>query len=74
MKLVQEICENCHGFGEVTYYKTDEVNDNTGFCIAHQVTEKCDRCRGSGYVEEYVMFTVKEAQAILKHCGLDAEN
>ena len=73
MKRMQERCENCNGFGEVTYYKLDEPIDDTGCGTAHAVKEECERCGGKGYAEEYVMFTVEEAQAILKHCGLSAE-
>jgi DnaJ-class molecular chaperone len=71
---MQERCENCNGFGEVTYYKPDEPIDDTGCGTAHSVREECERCGGKGYIEEYVMFTVEEAQAIFKHCGLSEVN
>lgn len=74
MKRVQETCGNCSGLGEVTYYKLDKHVDGTSCGTAHAVREKCARCGGKGYTEEYVMFTVEEAQAILKHCGLSTES
>lgn len=74
MKRMQETCGNCNGFGETTYYKVDKPIDNTGCGTAHAVREKCERCGGKGYTEEYVVFTVEEAQIILKHCGLSTES
>lgn len=74
MKRIQEFCENCHGLGEVTYYKLDEPIGDTGCGTAHAVREECARCGGKGYIEQYVMFTVEEAQVILKHCGLSTES
>ena len=32
----------------------------------------CEVCNGKGYTE-YATFTLEEAKAILKHCGLDKE-
>lgn len=74
MKRIQEFCENCHGFGEVTYYKLDEPMNNTGYGTAYAIREECARCGGKGYTEEYVMFTAQEAQVILKYCGLSTES
>ena len=73
MKIMQETCGNCNGFGEI-YYKADKSIDNIDCRTAHAVREKCERCGGKGYTEEYVMLTVEEAQIILKHCGLNTEN
>ena len=74
MKIMQENCGNCNGFGEIYYYKADKSIDNIDCRTAHAVREKCERCGGKGYIEEYVMLTVEEAQIILKHCGLSTEN
>ena len=74
MKRVKELCENCNGLGEVTYYKCDKPVDDTGCGTAYLVREECARCEGKGYTEEYVMFTIEEAKAILKHCGLSTES
>ena len=74
MKIIQETCGNCNGFGEIIYYKPDKSIDNIDCRTAHAVREKCKRCGGRGYVEEYVTFTIKEAQIIFKHCDLSTEN
>ena len=74
MKRIREFCGECRGLGRVTYYKIDEPISDTGCGTAHAVTEERDRCGGKGYTEKYVMFTVEEAQVILKHCGLITES
>lgn len=33
----------------------------------------CETCNGRGYTE-YATFTLEEANAILKHCGLTTES
>ena len=35
--------------------------------------ETCGNCGGKGW-REYAVFTVDEARAILKHCGLSTES
>ena len=74
MKRMRETCGNCRGLGEETYYKIDEPIEDMNCKSVHLVREKCTRCGGKGYVEEYVMFTIEEAQAILKYCGLSTES
>lgn len=66
MKTIQSPCMNCYGLGQVTMYEI--VSDTE--CQAKQVT--CGSCGGKGYTE-YAVFSVEEAKAILKHCGLSEE-
>jgi hypothetical protein len=33
----------------------------------------CTQCNGTGYTE-YAVFSIEEAEAILKHCGLTTES
>lgn len=66
-------CLTCKGTGRALGYICSELNED-GFGIIH--TEECDcyECGGKGYIAEYPVFTVEEAKAILKHCGLATES
>lgn len=68
MKIVREGCYGCGGFGFVEKFVVPDDNIN----IACKTTEVCEKCDGKGY-KEYATFSVEEAKAILKHCGLDKE-
>lgn len=65
METIQQICGTCAGMGKVVNWK----NTNKVEGIYEKVEEECCVCGGKGYTE-YAVFTVKEAQAILKHCGI----
>lgn len=66
MMTMQKTCGNCCGFGYLGRWEED--GDRT----LRYKTDECKRCDGKGYVE-YATFTIEEAKAILKHCGLDKE-
>lgn len=67
MKTIRELCDNCAGTGEITQYIT--TTPKYGGIAKPFGKEECYACSGKGYTE-YAMFTVEEAQAILKHCGI----
>lgn len=74
METIQVNCSNCAGFGHIDKYVYDpEKSTEPGVYTAHRKTIVCERCKGKGYIER-VMFSVEEAKAILKHCGLDTES
>ena len=65
METIRQICGTCAGMGKVVNWKnTNEVEG-----IYEKVEEECYACGGKGYTE-YAAFTIDEAQAILKHCGI----
>ena len=65
MGTIQQICSTCAGMGKVVNWQT--INKAEG--IYEKIEKKCDSCGGKGYTE-YAVFTIEEAQAILKHCGI----
>jgi hypothetical protein len=68
MNAIQQLCGNCAGTGIAVNWKvTSKLED--GYGTAERVEEECHVCGGKGYTE-YAVFTVEEAQAILKHCGI----
>ena len=68
MNTIQQLCSNCVGTGKVVNWKvTSKLED--GYGTVERVEEECSRCGGKGYTE-YAVFTVEEAQTILKHCGI----
>lgn len=67
MERKQVTCGNCGGLGTTTIWEM--VSDNK--LEAKKIT--CKQCNGKGYTE-YAIFSVEEAEAILKHCGLSTEN
>lgn len=69
MTIKRKACGRCHGYGYVETY-IPFIDDKTGRCKIK--TNACKACNGNGYAE-YAEFTVEEAKAILKHCGLDKE-
>lgn len=61
MRIKQLSCGSCMGTGKVRNWVM--VSDNE-----YDVQESvCVLCGGKGY-EEYAIFSVEEAEAILKHC------
>lgn len=66
MKRMQMICGNCAGFGHYTRYKVVSESE------ARAEETVCDVCGGKGHIE-YAVFSIEEAETILRHCGLSVE-
>ena len=70
MNTMQVTCGNCAGIGYKFRHKL--IIDNIpGTLKREEIT--CESCNGKGYTE-YAVFSVEEAKAILKHCGLSTES
>lgn len=67
MNVMQVLCGGCAGMGKQTNWK---IVDERGTIKSEEAI--CEVCNGKGYTE-YATFTLEEAKAILKHCGLDVE-
>lgn len=67
MKIMQVTCGNCAGYGYSM--KWEDNGSNTLQCKKYE----CEACNGKGY-SEHAVFSVEEAKAILKHCGLSTES
>lgn len=67
MDVKQITCGNCDGIGHMIKYEI--VDDG----VAQRKEVVCENCNGKGWTE-YAFFSVEEAKAILKYCGLSAEN
>ena len=65
MKTIRQICSTCAGMGKVVNWE----NTNKTKDIYKKNEDECCACGGKGYIE-YAVFSVEEAQAILKHCGI----
>lgn len=72
MKRMQVTCGNCAGMGHTTLWKTVSEDKETHICTMESETVVCEDCNGLGYTE-YAVFSIEEAEAILKHCCLDKE-
>ena len=70
MNVKREACWSCRGTGKAYVYKTTEAAD---VCTGERVEVACGNCEGKGYTEQAV-FSVEEAKAILKFCGLTTES
>ena len=73
MNINQITCGNCGGRGSTIVWETTFANDTTSISTMHSELVKCESCNGHGWVE-YAVFSVEEARAILKHCGLNTED
>ena len=71
MNVMQVFCGSCVGTGKITNWKVVDFNGNTG--TAEKEESICGACNGRGYTE-YATFTLEEAKAILKYCGLSTES
>lgn len=69
MNVMNVRCDKCAGFGYINRW----IVPDDGIHIACRSTEKCDECDGKGYTE-HAVFSIEEAKAILKHCGLSTED
>ena len=69
MKRMKVMCVKCAGIG---YIDKNIAPSDDGLTFR---TERyiCNECNGAGYTE-YAMFSIEEAEVILKHCGLTVEN
>ena len=72
MNIMQVTCGNCAGIGSTATYKLVS-NDDDIIGMAQSETVVCESCGGKGWTE-YAIFSVDEAKAILKHCGLSTES
>lgn len=70
MDVMQVFCGSCAGTGKQINWKVVDINDNMGTMVEEVV---CGACNGKGCTE-YTTFTLEEAKAILKHCGLSTES
>ena len=64
-------CGSCRGTGRHYIWRKEHVGDMTGLVLKEE--GDCIACKGKGYLE-YATFSVEEAKAILKHCGLNVES
>lgn len=71
MNVMQVLCGSCAGMKKQTNWKVVDMNHDMGTAVKEEVV--CEACGGKGYIE-YATFTLEEAKAILKHCGLSAES
>ena len=69
MKRIQLMCNKCAGIG----YIDEKITPNDDGLTCKIERDICDECNGVGYTE-YATFSIEEAEAILKHCGLPIEN
>ena len=72
MNIMRRTCGTCSGFGMHSKLTVIEINDDGTFTTKPEEV-MCNDCGGKGYTE-YAEFTVEEAKAILKHCGLSVES
>lgn len=73
MRIRRISCANCYGTGKTTEWKVVETDEEAGVGIAQSEEVVCTSCNGVGY-KEYPVFSVEEAKAILKYCGLSTES
>lgn len=74
MERMKAACGNCAGVGKrIEWGIQPGVYDEDGFHKAIREEIVCEACNGKGYTE-YAVFSVEEAEAILKHCGLSTES
>ena len=66
-------CINCYGTGKTKIWKMVSIDEKNGVGRLESEEVVCETCNGKGY-NEYPSFTVEEAKAILKHCGLSTES
>ena len=64
-------CANCFGTGKTTVWKLVYLDDKSN--TMQKEENFCTQCNGKGYTE-HAVFSVEEAEAILKHCGLTTES
>jgi hypothetical protein len=73
MNINQITCGNCGGSGRIVVWKIVSTDEETGIGTMQKEENVCQSCNGKGCTE-YAIFSVDEAKAILKHCGLTTES
>lgn len=73
MNINQITCGNCGGTGYTVVWKIVSTDEETGIGTMQSEQVVCESCGGKGWIE-YATFSVDEAKAILKHCGLSTES
>ena len=71
MERRQVTCSNCFGRRRHLVWNIVNLDDKTSTMQEEEVV--CTQCNGTGYTE-YAVFSIEEAEAILKHCGLTTES
>ena len=70
MKVKRDCCTNCGGSGRViAWVDSGKLNENNEH-IFNMKFQNCQQCNGIGYTE-YTVFNKREAEQILKHCGIE---
>lgn len=69
MERISVVCNKCSGFGYTSQVFTPDENGK----FVRIKKDTCEACDGKGCIEKYAQFTIEEAEAILKYCGLKAE-
>ena len=69
MEVINVLCGKCSGLG---YTKQKIIPNDDGMTVKIE-KDICDECNGAGHIE-YAIFSVEEAKAILKYCGLTTES
>ena len=70
MDVIREACHMCGGTGQIEVFKSFIRIESKGFDGIETEKAPCITCGGKGY-KQYARFTVEEAEAIMKHCGLE---
>lgn len=73
MNINRIACCNCWGTGKKQEWKMVAIDEENGVGRLESEEVACELCNGKGYIE-YPVFTVEEAKAILKFCGLSTES
>ena len=71
MERRQVTCGCCGGTGRYINWVEVFLGGTTGTMKAEKTM--CKQCNGNGYTE-HAVFSVEEAEVILKHCGLLTES
>lgn len=69
MERMNIACKKCAGLG----YTNEKIIPNDDNMTVQLKRDTCDKCNGVGHTE-YAIFSIEEAEAILKHCGLTTES
>ena len=74
MEIMNKTCGACSGNGVYVECKLVPISSNESTITStwQEREVKCEACNGKGYIE-YAAFSIEEAEAILKHCGLSKE-
>lgn len=72
MERMYVTCNNCSGIGHTIKWEVASEDAETGMGTMKSTKIVCEKCDGKGYTE-HAVFSIEEAKAILKYCGLDKE-